>query len=273
MRRTRNQDTDGGADTRRRTAGGEVRPARDRWSRTAARRWRKQARLTTSTGAHEETRAAATYSSCGACRRRLCRPRCERSSRERKRQRHPLRGQLEENGTARNCRARRARGPIAHAPKSSTSLLPLLLVRVHPGVEVAQASLGQSAFKPRSCDRHGNDALLTGLRGPAEAVHHPEEGGLDRRHPAEAERGDEALRLDCRIRDRGAERLIDRNGLCVEDGSDLPSRRWRGAHGRPLILRAATRRAGLRTRAKPPGSANQRRSCTSDAVPKSPASE
>nr|WP_276602936.1 hypothetical protein [Nannocystis pusilla] len=83
--------------------------------------------------------------------------------------------------------------------------------------------LGQYFIKGVAAEADGQSHLLTLLRAPARAVHHPQEVGLDPRHPLEAERAAEALVLGGEPADRRAVGLIDDDRVGVELRQDVPA--------------------------------------------------
>ncbi len=93
----------------------------------------------------------------------------------------------------------------------------------HVGLRMTGAAMCQRPGEPVTADVDRKDARLPGILGaPAGAVHHPQEGWLDPRHPRHGERRrDERALRERGIGDLVAIGLIDADGVGVVDGADL----------------------------------------------------
>ena len=114
--------------------------------------------------------------------------------------------------------------PLHADVRAPDLLLPVGVALVQVRVEVADARRCEGAAEGRTGDAHGEHPLLSRLGGPARAVHHPGERGLDPGHAVERERGDEGSRRHCRVGDLGAVRLVDGEVAVVEGGAHLAFR-------------------------------------------------
>jgi hypothetical protein len=94
---------------------------------------------------------------------------------------------------------------------------------------VAQAQLTQGGLEPGTAHPDCEHPLLTRLRRPAAAVHHPQERRLDPRHPVHAERRDERAGGQGGVGDLVAVCLVDDDRFGVEYRAHLPRGRghWR----------------------------------------------